>query len=181
MANSKYPSNSFPVERVRELYDYDYETGYLISKKGNYPGRPVKGSLRYGHQWNIHLHSKDGTSLGCNYGRVVFCWHYGRWPEGSIDHIDRDPRNNRVDNLREADDALQIQNRGNFNYGAYWRKASQKWAARIYVNGKDEFLGLYESLRAAQEAYMAACDEIGKFYLPPALVEDRYVPAERLQ
>ena len=177
----KYNSTSFPVERVRELYDYDYETGHLISKSKMKAGKPVIGSLNNSKSaFVIYLCRKDGTIVKTNYARVVFCWHHGRWPEGSIDHIDRDFRNNRIENLRDADPALQSQNQGNYNYGARWIQSRNKWVARINPNGKLKHLGTFETQKEAQERYMAACDEIGRQYLKPVLVNDRYVPAERL-
>jgi hypothetical protein len=176
-----YKSKEFPVERIRELYDYDDETGYLLSRDSRWAGRPVNGSRsKDDRKWMVKLFREDGSYLRTNYGRVVFAWHYGRWPDGSIDHIDRNPRNNRVENLREADRTLQAQNRGNYNYGTSWRKAEKKWTARVIINGERKFLGLYQTQKAAQEAVMAACDEIGREYLPPYLFGDRYVPAERV-
>jgi hypothetical protein len=178
----KYNSLSFPAERLREFYDYDPETGYLISKRRNWAGRPVKGVLNNSKSgaWVIMLYREDGTKLNTNYGRVVFCWHHGRWPDGEIDHIDRNPRNNKIENLREADRVLQSQNTWKFNYGAYWNKSCNKWQASIKIHGKNKGLGLYETQKEAQEAYMRACDEIGREYLPPVLVDVVYVPAERV-
>jgi hypothetical protein len=89
----KCTSIDFPIERLRELYGYDPETGYLTSKR--YSGRPVKGSLRC-RTWAVHLCHEDGSKIGTNYGRVVFAWHHGRWPVGTIDHINMDPRNKRI-------------------------------------------------------------------------------------
>jgi hypothetical protein len=128
----------------------------------------------------VTLHREDGSRLRTNYGRVVFAWHYGRWPDGSIDHKDRNPRNNRIDNLREADPALQQQNTRNFNYGAIWHKGNRIWEAKITVNGKIKHLGSFDTQKPAQETFMRACDEIGREYLPPYLFNDRYVPAERV-
>ena len=177
----KYKSTEFPVERVKELYDYDYETGYLISKNQAYAGKPIKGRLNGSKSaWQLSLLRKDGSEVRTSYGRVVFCWHHGRWPDETIDHINQDIRDNRVENLREANITLQQQNKSSFNYGASWQKSTNKWYARIFSNGKLKHLGLYETQKAAQEAYMAACDEIGKTYLPATLVDDKYVPAERL-
>jgi hypothetical protein len=156
-----FESNSFPVERVRELYGYDYETGFLISKSRTKSGKPVIGELCTNSMWSIRLYRKDGTSVKTNYARVVFCWHKGRWPEGEIDHIDRDPRNNRIDNLREADRFLQSQNRSCFNYGTHRCKKQNKWIAAITVNGKRRRIGQFETQKESQEAFLAECDKIG--------------------
>ena len=178
----KYNSTDFPVERLKELYDYDPETGYLLSKDKRWAGRPVIGR-KIGRLWAMCLHRDDGSQLVTNYGRCVFAWHFGRWPDETIDHIDRNPRNNRVENLREADMVLQSQNRKTFTYGSSFCKRGckkKRWYARIFINGKNKRLGYYHTQKEAQEAFMAACDEIGRKYLPPTLVDDKYVPAERV-
>jgi hypothetical protein len=177
----KCNSNSFPVERVRELFDYDPETGYLISKNKRWAGRPVNGYPSADKRvWRVQLYREDGSNLVTNYARAVFAWNHGRWPDGTIDHIDRNPRNNRIENLREADMALQTQNTTFFNYGCSWYEPLKKWAAKIRVNGNLKHLGYHYTQKAAQEAYMAACDEIGRQYLKPYLFNDRYVPEERV-
>ena len=173
----KYNSLSFPAERVKELYDYDPETGYLLSRDSRWAGRPIIGSFSKGMTARqVRLYHEDGSRTVSNYGRVVFAWHNNRWPEGEIDHVDRDFQNNRIENLREADRSLQTQNRLSFNYGTYKFKGTQKW--RALINRKS--LGLFNTQKAAQEAFMAKCDEIGKTYLPATLVGDRYVPTERV-
>ena len=177
----KYNSLSFPVEKLRELYDYDYETGFLISRYGRWAGRPLKGTLNsIKGSWNVALYHEDGSPLRCNYGRVVFAWVNGRWPEGTIDHIDRDIRNNKIENLRDLSIQLQQNNTTYFNYGAHWSKVAKSWKAQIQINGKYIFLGYHKTQKAAQEAYMAECDRIGRKYLPATLVDDKYVPAERV-
>ena len=180
MANSKYPSNSFPVERLWQLYDFDPLSGYLISRTGRNKGKPVMGKFNES-AWLITLYREDGSQLRTNYARVVFAWCNARWPEGSIDHKNRDIRDNRIWNLREADDVLQSQNRGNYNYGSYWNKQTNRWQAQIQINGEVKFLGRFDSQREAQEVFIRACDEVGKTYLEPVLVDGRYVPLERLQ
>ena len=175
----KYKTKEFPVERVREQFDYDYETGFLISKNRAHAGKPIKGYC-CDRVWQVQLHREDGSRVTTNYGRVVFAWHHERWPDREIDHLDRDPRNNRIENLREAGRVLQSQNRGCFKYGSTWFKRDSKWKAQISINGKHKHLGYYETQKEAQEAFMRACDDIGKQYLPATLVDGRYVPAERV-
>ena len=40
--------------------------------------------------------------MSMNYHGAVWAWHHGRLPEGEIDHIDGNERNNRIENLREV-------------------------------------------------------------------------------
>ena len=182
MANSKYPTNDFPVERLWDLFDFNPLTGYLISKAKNFRGKPVIGTLNNNKRmYVIQLYREGGTVLRTNYARIVYAWCKGRWPEGSIDHKNRDIRDNRLWNLREADVVLQTQNTKKFNYGTCWHNVGKKWHARIYIDGKSKFLGYFNTQKAAQEAYIRTCKEIGRPLLEPVLVNDRYVPLEHLQ
>jgi hypothetical protein len=182
MTNSKYPSTDFPVERLWDLFDFNPLSGFLISRKGPNKGKPIMGTLSENkRRWIIRLTREYGKQQLTNYGRAVFAWVHGRWPEGSIDHINREIRDNRSWNLREADIVLQTQNTRSFNYGAYWDKRERKWRTRIYINAKRKYLGLYDTVKEAQEAFMRFSNEIGRPYLDPVLVDGRYIPAERLQ
>lgn len=42
--------------------------------------------------------------------RIVWLLHHGDFPNGEIDHINRIRTDNRIENLREADRALQFEN-----------------------------------------------------------------------
>jgi len=42
--------------------------------------------------------------------RICFALHYGFWPVGVIDHIDGDKTNNRIKNLRDVAQAVNVRN-----------------------------------------------------------------------
>lgn len=75
----------------------------------------------------------------------VVCKTFIENPNGlnEVDHIDRDKKNNRVDNLRWADRSsnnqntpLQKSNTSGFK-GVCFTKATGYWRARIYINKKE--------------------------------------------
>jgi len=66
-----------------------------------------------------------------------------------IDHIDMNPRNNHISNLRKVTHSQNIHN-NNF-LGVSFKKERKKWLARIRFNGKRKFLGYFENKEEAIE------------------------------
>jgi hypothetical protein len=64
--------------------------------------------------------------------RVAWFMHYGEQPPALIDHIDQDPLNNRISNLRKATRSLNAMNKP--AKGVY--RDGDKWRAMIRLNGK---------------------------------------------
>ena len=56
-------------------------------------GKPVKSNL--GKYTDIHI---DGYSYKAH--RLVWLYVYGKWPEYTIDHVNREKSDNRLCNLR---------------------------------------------------------------------------------
>lgn len=102
--------------------------------------------------------------------RLAWMYVHGRWPTNQIDHINCDPRDNRIVNLREA-----TQSQNNMNVGARrtntsgykgvsWHKAHNKWRAVIQVNGKHKHLGLFATAEEAAAVHDATAKAIyGEF------------------
>jgi hypothetical protein len=89
--------------------------------------------------------------------RAIWEYHNGPIPFGSqIDHIDRDPLNNRIENLR-----LCSQNQNQINskipannttgYKGVLKTPSGKFQARLGYNGKKLYLGLFDTAQEASE------------------------------
>jgi hypothetical protein len=86
--------------------------------------------------------------------RLIFAMHHNYFPK-QIDHIDRNPLNNRIENLR---DATYAQNQWNTlknprNTSGYknvlFRKDKKKWTCRFRVNGKDIMRGAFNTAKEA--------------------------------
>ena len=99
--------------------------------------------------------------------RVAWALHTGVWPEGDIDHIDGDGTNNRWVNMREVTAEENSHNMKKFSTnssgvtGVSKYKGRNKWAASIYVGGRDINLGSYASKKDAVAARKAAEAEYG--------------------
>lgn len=72
----------------------------------------------------------------------------------SIDHIDGNPENNNISNLRVV---THQQNQWNQKKakGYYFNKARNKWTAQIVANGKSFYLGDFDNEQEARDAYLA--------------------------
>ena len=144
--------------RLRELLNYDPDTGVFTARvsRGAIPaGKPI-GTVR-----------RDGY-LECSVDRrlyllhrLAWCYVYGDWPTGELDHINGIKSDNRISNLRMVSRKQNMQNqqrpqRGNPYLGVSWHKKAAKWAAQIVVDRKHKHLGLFETPEDAREAYLQA-------------------------
>jgi hypothetical protein len=87
--------------------------------------------------------------------RIIFMMHYGYLPK-CLDHIDGNPLNNRIENLREATQSenncnqkLRVTNKSGLK-NIHWASDKRKWIAKITINKKTKFLGAYKDLELAE-------------------------------
>jgi hypothetical protein len=87
--------------------------------------------------------------------RLVYLMFHGSMPK-EIDHIDNNPLNNRIENLRPAsrseqccNTTLRIDSTSGIK-GVTWDKARNKWIVTINKNKKTVFRGRFDSLELAQ-------------------------------
>ena len=144
------------VDLLNHLFEYDKETGNLIWKiqqRGIRKGS-IAGSVK----------SHGYLCVGINYNsyrahRLIFLMHKGYLPK-TIDHINGDKLDNRIENLRAATVGQNQHNRKtNANNtsgykGVWWNKASKKWAAGIKLEGKRIHLGYFDNVEEAAEVIL---------------------------
>lgn len=164
-----------PVEHARSLLAYDPFSGILRwlpreNKNFNakYAGK-VAGSKHKGSgAIQVQLSLGDWSRLFWDH-RVAWAIHFGVWPRSIVDHFDGINCNNRIDNLREADDSGNGANRhtitGTVPYrGVYFHSMRGRYAAQIKWRRSWKWLGLYDDPKDAARAYDAAAVELhGEF------------------
>ena len=138
-------------ERLKELFDYNQETGEFTRlvtvanrakagsiagcKAGNYLQIRIDYKLYYAHQ-------------------LAWLYVYGYLPK-QIDHINHNGCDNRLENLRETDYVANNRNhpmrKTNTSgaTGVTWNKRAKKWFAQIHMNGKCKGLGYYNDIKDA--------------------------------
>jgi len=150
---------------IIENLEYQKETGKLFWKKTR--GDGYKGS-------EAGYLRTDGYIVICiaktlvRAHRVAWFLHYGKWPENEIDHIDGNPANNKIENLRDVLHRANLTNmklhREGRLVGTIFNKKSIKnpWGARIKINGRRVYLGHFPTEQEAHQAYIKAYQEVNK-------------------
>lgn len=136
--------------KLEELLCYDPETGVWVWTS-HWKVRPrhrgqIAGNLRSDGYRIIRI---DG--VGYYSGRLAFLYMEGFWPI-EVDHVDRDPSNDKWINLREATSSLNKYNREpNGLRGVYC--SGNKWLVMV---GRNNYLGTFDTLEHASAARDAA-------------------------
>jgi hypothetical protein len=149
------------AERLRELLDYAPGTGLFY-------WRVSTGSVRKGTQAGSYSGDVRIRIGGhhCGAHRLAWLYVYGRHPKGVVDHINGNRFDNRIANLRECSRAENMRNlkgRGTSGFKGVFAHR-KKWLARICVNRKDHYLGVFNTKEEAGAAYDAAARILhGKF------------------
>ena len=150
--------NIITQERLKELLNYDPETGWFTwkirtsnrIKIGDIAGCPdllgytkirLDGDLYLGH-------------------RLAWLYMYNEWPD-IIDHINGVTHMNSINNLRSVCKRVNQENcrkarSGNESgfLGVSKDKRIGKYRARIYLSGKEKWLGYFNTPEEAHEAYL---------------------------
>lgn len=163
--------------RLLEALTYDPETGIFTRNPRAGNSRFVRTwNTRYANQIANHVRPDGYVDITIDYysyqaHRLAFFYVHGKWPRDHIDHIDRDKRNNRLTNLREATRSQNLCNRSHTKTsqsgvkGVSFDKRRGNWRAEIKYQGRATHLGTYDSIEEARSAYRRAGIELhGEFF-----------------
>ena len=156
------------AERAREVLAYDPNTGSLTWKVALsnrvIAGKKAGGRCDFG-RLNISI---DGKRY--KYHRVCWLIHYGKWPNGELDHIDCNSSNNAISNLREASGSqnsankrLWLRNKTGVK-GVHWAKCNKMWVAEVFHKGERVYQKYFHSFDDAKRARKIAFENFyGEF------------------
>ena len=145
-------------EMVEAEVNYNKETGEFSWK------RPLQGRRKsaFGRQ------TSTGYAQVRLFGRQIFthrlAWLivHGSWPKGQVDHINGNPADNRIENLRDVSPSINQQNQRRAHkknkcglLGAHFNNDG-RYTSRIWVEGKRVYLGSFRTKEEAHTAYVNA-------------------------
>lgn len=137
---------------LNELLRYDDKSGNIFYVGGNRADKISTGGYK--------IICMRGLILKAH--RVAWLLHTGEWPNGHIDHINGNPSDNRIENLRVVD---QVENMRNAKLyasnksgipGVRWREDKNRWISSIKIYGRHMALGSYKSFLDACSARKSA-------------------------
>lgn len=142
---------------LKEYLSYSPESGEFTWIKR--PSNRVRVGCRAGTASTDRGH-RQIRLLGTIYKEHRLAWLYvhGEWPCEEIDHINQDPSDNRLENLRLASHLVNCRNmprqKNNTSgvTGVRWDEDKQAWRARIYVLGREIHIGRFKTKRQAISA-----------------------------
>lgn len=143
------------VDLLRSLLDYNRDDGTFIWK---WNGSIASGSVK---KTGYRYLSIDGGEYLAH--RLAWLHVHGSWPKHYIDHIDGNPANNAIANLRDVTQAVNTQNRrsagtnsttGMLGVSYYGGGRKKPYAARIQLNGVVRSLGYFATAEEAHQAYL---------------------------
>ena len=148
----------------------DYEDMYKIYENGDVERYSKNGNTKIlkhcidSNGYKKLTLSKNGKGTTHRIHRLL-ALHFIENPNNYpiVDHIDRNPLNNNLDNLRWTTSSINCRNkknRGECMQGVTKSKNGKKFIAKIWVNGKKIHLGTFNTELEAYQAYMLKYDEI---------------------
>jgi hypothetical protein len=163
---------------LHKALDYAPDTGVFRWK--HRPDMPVRWNTRWAGKaaggmqengyWRIAIH--DSRHLA---HRLAWLYVHGDWPSHYLDHINLDRLDNRIANLREADDAqnsANISTRENTRSGyrgVWFRSQRNVWCAQIHFRGRKQHLGSFKNKEDAAAAYAKAARRLYGEFCPDHL------------
>ena len=141
---------------------YKYLDGEIVSLYGYKVGNPSSNGLAM--QMGIKVGGRKGKYYNLKLHHVVWLFCKGEWPSHEIDHKDRNPFNNLIENLRLSDNNINQANRRATNKnkknvrGVY--KVKNGWQVQLWKDGKRHVGKWYRDRDEAYKAFLTKYKEL---------------------
>lgn len=161
--------NDLTSEQVRSAVQYEPETGVFTRMFQSGP-RVCGSKTDSGH---ILIYVRGALYKAHRLAWIIMT---GEWPDCEIDHINRDPSDNRWENLRSVSRCENVMNRTAF-YRKYdlprgvTKYGTTRCLAQMKYKRKQYTIGIFDTPEEAHAAYIAALGDRARF-LPKQENED---------
>jgi hypothetical protein len=163
-------------EVLKKRLDYDPLTGSFVWKQRisdsrndkifntRFAGKIAGVKCPRGY---IYIRMRDYGFFSAS--RLAWLYAHGAWPAQEVDHINGNPSDNRLSNLREASRSENGANRtihsNNKSGFKGVTKHRNKWAACVRMNNKRYRLGVFDTPELAHKAYLKKAKELhGEYF-----------------
>lgn len=163
-ARMNISNDGLTADEIRAVIDYCHETGVMTWRcdmgKRRVKAGDIAGCITRRYSWPEYVIGYKGRIYRAH--RLAWLHYYGEWPATILDHINCNPLDNSIRNLREC---TQRQNLANTRLrktnttgrkGVSFDKSRNLYSARIRMpDGRRKTLGRFASLDDAAQAYEA--------------------------
>lgn len=167
MRSVRRECNPLTAARLREVMEYDPQTGRFKWRRcltnNPYAGRPAAGCVSKAGYVKIRIDYRLHYAH-----RLAWLYVHGEWPTRLLDHVNGNRSDNRLCNLREANDVentynkpAQSNNTTGFK-GVSLIKSSGRYRATI----NNRHLGVFDTAERASDAYQIAAASLHGEFAP---------------
>jgi len=159
MSSDRKITDTPSIERLRELFAYEPDTGVItrLVAAGRSRSMSTVGAICDTGYLVVKV---DGKKLKAH--RLAWALYHGSWPKNHIDHINGVKTDNRLSNLRDVTVAQNLQNQRRPQVsnksceflGVSLDKRKNLWVAQIQVNRKGIYIGRFKTAEEAHAAYV---------------------------
>jgi len=174
--------DQFTIDAIAASVRYEPETGrlyWLPRAPETFIGSDGQTKAHTANLWNARFAGKEAFTCARPDGyltssfnnrkllahRVAWLLGTGAWPKGAIDHINGNPADNRLSNLRDVPSGENQKNmkmfRNNTSGVAGVHRKGGRWVAEINSDSCRHYLGCFKSKAEAAEARLAAQRRLG--------------------